>query len=51
MQKAGTKIYFQKNKAIMFDKETDLRFTTSGHYYIPLKTIMKHSSAFQKLVT
>ena len=37
MQKARTKIDFQKNKAIMFDKEIDLRFTTSGHYYIPLK--------------
>ena len=36
MQKAGTKIDFQKNKAIMLDKEIDLRFTTSGHYYIPL---------------
>ena len=38
MQKARTKIDFQKNKAIMFDKEIDLRFTTSGHYYIPLKS-------------
>ena len=38
MQKAGTKIDFQKNKAIMFDKEMDLRFTTSGHHYIPLKS-------------
>ena len=38
MQKARTKNDFQKNKAIMFDKEIDLRFTTSGHYYIPLKS-------------
>ena len=38
MQKARTKIDFQKNKAIMFEKEIDLRFTTSGHYYIPLKS-------------
>ena len=37
MRKARTKIDFQKNKAIMFEKEIDLRFTTSGHYYIPLK--------------
>ena len=22
----------------MFDKEIDLRFTTSGHYYIPLES-------------
>ena len=36
MQKDGTKIDFQKNKAVMFDKEIHLRFTTSGHYYLPL---------------
>lgn len=36
MQKAHTKIDFKKNKAVMFGKEIELMFTTSGHYFIPL---------------
>ena len=36
MQKANTKIDFMKNKAVMFGKEIEFRFATSGHYFIPL---------------
>ena len=38
METTGTKIDFQKNKEIIFDKEIDFRYMTSGHYYIPLKS-------------
>ena len=36
MQKANTKLDFLNNKATMFGRETDLTFTRSGHYCIPL---------------
>ena len=41
IQKAGTKINFQKYKAIMFDKEIGLRFTTS-------KCALLHPIEFRK---
>ena len=35
MQKANTKLDFENN-TVMFGREIDLTFTTSGHYCIPM---------------
>ena len=43
MKKAGTKIDFVKDKINIFGKEIDLKFTSSGHYAIPLNEYQKSS--------
>ena len=43
MKKAGTKIDFVNDKINIFGKEINLKFTSSGHYTIPLNEYHKSS--------
>ncbi len=38
MKRAQTQLYFVNDKAHMFGNEIDLKYTTSGHYCIPINS-------------
>ena len=48
MKKANTYIDFANDKIVILNKEVPLKFTTTGHYYIPTGEIDENHDDFEK---
>ena len=48
MKKANTYIDFANDKIVILNKEVPLKFTTTGHYYIPTGKIHENHDDFEK---
>ena len=48
MKKANTYIDFANDKIVILNKEVPLKFTTTGHYYMPTGKIDENHDDFEK---